>query len=238
MTNKERSFQEKFEAYLRMQAAREKRSKERRADSKPTFYDLFNSTPPGVVDMQDRLREANMDIFDPFLCDEDGRTYWALIDRSVRPDYNNGQQMFKNDPLGSLLEQLRKDGKIPHVNPKVPLSSRFSVHWYIQDEYVFPALAKFLGVTDAVEKRRIEISRPTIKECVLSFGTTRPHLGLATWEWTNDWHFELLGGFLPVSLPLVYGNRERAGLTTQPYDSTIPFNAIAFRPVIKFPPQG
>lgn len=68
----------------------------------------------------------------------------VLIDTRLKPAYNNGKQMFKNDNLlGPIIERLREKGEIADYNPR---SSRFNVSAEEWQDRVRPALAVFLGV--------------------------------------------------------------------------------------------
>jgi len=40
---------------------------------------------------------------------------WILIDKTIRPNYRNGNQVHENDPFGVLMERLRKEGKVGSI---------------------------------------------------------------------------------------------------------------------------
>jgi len=51
---------------------------------------------------------------------------WYLADFTIGANYNDGTQVFQNDPLAPIITRLRQDGKIGKNN-KTPLGSRFTI---------------------------------------------------------------------------------------------------------------
>lgn len=171
---------------------------------------------------------------------------WALIDRSRRPGYNNGEQVFYNDSLTPLLTELREKVDIRIPTTTVPLGSRFGIPPDIQDAYVFPRLIRELGLTEFARTGELRIERPTAMEFNFAGNLRYRHFGQAdTAEWLGDicvvpdygprmdvvtmYGYRLIGGSAPCG-----GLRHIA--LRQSWDSnlTVPYDAIAFRPVIKF----
>ncbi len=161
--------------------------------------------------------------------------YWGLFDKSRRPNYNGGRQMFKGDPLAPILAQARKEGRIdvpdsifPENN--VPEGSRFDVTLDEQDQVVFPQLAKILRLTENVAMVR----RPT--EMEFNFAGNLRHLHLSeagvgefagTCEWLDD-KFEGAGR-------LIGDNSDCGCFAHFPcFLSDFRYDFIAFRPLVVF----
>lgn len=53
--------------------------------------------------------------------------YWGLFDRSRRPNYYGGKQLFENDPLALSLKKGREEGKIVvfSLAKHIPETSRY-----------------------------------------------------------------------------------------------------------------
>ncbi len=153
---------------------------------------------------------------------------WALFDGSERPDYDNGKQMFKDDPLAPLLEAGRRLGQIAvpsHVSG-VPIGSRFGVSMDEQDGFVFPKLAERLRLVDAVAAGTAEVRRPTVAEFNYAGNLRYAHLGEAnTWEGFNDKFGDgrrLIGGY-----------SDDGGLSSVHYCPTgLHHDGVAFRPLV------
>lgn len=115
--------------------------------------------------------------------------FWGLLDISVRPNYNNGRQLFDNDALGNILKKGRRNGKIvvPDYLQHVPDTSRFGVSPNEQDAYVFPELAKVLNLSDKIKKGIVQTRRLTEMEFNFAGNLRYTHFGEAnTWEWLHD----------------------------------------------------
>lgn len=69
----------------------------------------------------------------------------VLVDTRLKPEYDGGKQMFKDDNLlGPIIEQLRREDKI--ANYEYGRSSRFGVSADEWEEHIKPELAKLLNL--------------------------------------------------------------------------------------------
>ena len=123
--------------------------------------------------------------------------YWGLFDKSRRPDYDGGRQVFPEDPLAPMLIKAREEGRIavPDFVKNVPEDSRFAVSPDEQDQTVFPELEEVLRLTEGAAKVR----RPTEMEFNFAGNLRYSHLGEAgAWEWLHDRFMDdcrLIGGY-------------------------------------------
>lgn len=119
----------------------------------------------------------------------------ALIDTRLKPKYDAGKQMYKNDNLlGPIIEDLRRAKKIVEYGPQ---SSRFGVSADEWETRIKPVLAQKLGLDESQIRLEREIEANVIPQLYLYMprkddGTTD------TWEWREE-YFEdrghrLLGG--------------------------------------------
>ncbi|MBF8249643.1 MAG: hypothetical protein HW400_244 [Candidatus Levybacteria bacterium] len=105
---------------------------------------------------------------------------WVLIDKTVRPDYQNGKQLHENDSFGPLLKRLRKEKKIQTVKG-IPDTSRFGISPDELTQVVLPEIAKILGVDASAVRLPKEI------EFNIIGNFEHPEWGKAnTWEWFAD----------------------------------------------------
>lgn len=51
---------------------------------------------------------------------------WMIVDETPKPEYDNGTQMYKNDPFAAILEKLREEGQITQLE-HIPKGSRFGI---------------------------------------------------------------------------------------------------------------
>lgn len=81
------------------------------------------------------------------------RRGWYLADFTVGADYDDGLQVFRNDPLSSIITRLRQEGRVGEYD-KGPTGSRFAI--VPKDEWplVLAELTKELGLKP--EKFRLE----------------------------------------------------------------------------------
>lgn len=146
---------------------------------------------------------------------------WYLADFSIGVDYTDGSQVFPNDPLASIIERLRKEGKVGKYD-KTPLGSRFSIipqnEWLI----VLAEIAKEIGL----KPEQIRLER------VIEFNAIGnlydPNRGkFNTWECFED-SFE-------DSFRLFGGGRGRGGLASvYDYWSVFRIGHVAGRPLVSF----
>lgn len=170
---------------------------------------------------------------------------WALIDKSKRPGYNDGQQIFDDDPLKPILEELREKVNIDSVTTSVPHASRFGIPPHIQDTYVFPRLVNEWNLTNLKDSGKLNIGRLTGMEFNFAGNLRYNHFGESD---TAEWLQDICGvpDYGPrMDVVMVYGHRliggssrrgglEHIDLRQSDSNLVLPYNAIAFRPVIKF----
>lgn len=117
---------------------------------------------------------------------------WVLIDKTQKPDYKDGKQMYQKDPLGSIIDNLREKGKIQKVKG-IPEASRFGVSYYELTQVVLPEIASLLGVESSAVRLPKAIEFSVIGNFKHSeWGETN------TWEWFADKFgddFHLVGGY-------------------------------------------
>ncbi len=113
---------------------------------------------------------------------------WVLIDKSPKPNYDRGLQLYPNDPYASILAELRKTGKIaiPDRVKHVPETSRFGVSLDEIEGEVVPQVAQgILGIVSS----RVRVP----KEIEFNFIGNLHHP-----EWgrtnTSEWMHDGFGG--------------------------------------------
>lgn len=156
--------------------------------------------------------------------------FWGLLDVSVRPNYDNGRQLFDNDALGQILKKGRQNGKIvvPDYLKHVPDTSRFGVSPDEQDAYVFPELAKVLNLSDKVKKGQVQRRRLTEMEFNFVGNLRYPHFGEAN---TGEWLEDNFGG----GGRLYGGHSGHGGLGYVDYNWSGNLNdRLGFRPLVVF----
>jgi len=182
--------------------------------------------------------------------------FWALFDKTPRPNFNEGKQLFDNDEqLGSIIAEriTSRQENLSHV----PKTSRFGISLNDVCSFVFTDLSRRLRLEDKVKMRlenRVKkdavafIRTPKLMEFNFAGNTRYPFLGKAdTWEWLYDTldarNFLICGSSDPYNLIKegVRLQRQQIG----PFISTglaaysiaepeSSFDKVAFRPVIVF----
>lgn len=151
---------------------------------------------------------------------------WVLVDRTPKPNYDGGKQLYEDDPFGPLLKGLREEGRIqvPSGYEHVPATSRFAISADELEQAVFPEIAKFLGVEGIAEVRK-----PKGIEFNVLGNLRYPQLGETdTWEWFDD----KFGG----DRRLVGGDSDVGGLASvDRFWSGYHYDFVGFRPLIVFP---
>ncbi len=146
---------------------------------------------------------------------------WYLVDFSEGVDYADGTQVFPKDPFTSIIERLRKDGKVGKYD-KTPMGSRFAItndEWH---EVVCPEIAKELGF----KPEQIRLER-AIEFNAIGNLYDKNRGKFNTWEWFND-TFE-------VSRRLFGGFRAYGGLSdVNYYRSDFRLDFVAGRPLVSF----
>jgi hypothetical protein len=126
----------------------------------------------------------------------DGDT--VLIDTRLKPEYNDGKQMWNNDNLlGQIITSLRSSGDIDKYE-HVPQSSRFGVSSNEWEKSIKPAVAIKLGLN--IEQIRLETT--VERNAIPQIYSHMPRKGdglTSTWVWVEE-YFEgsghrLLGGY-------------------------------------------
>ena len=121
----------------------------------------------------------------------------VLVDTRLKPEYNNGKQMWKQDNLlGPIIEGLRREGKIDKYNHG-PQSSRFGVSANEWEKHIKPALATKIGLP--VNQVRLE---STVERNVIpQLYTHMPRVNdgkTDTWVWVEEYFegrgYRLRGG--------------------------------------------
>lgn len=157
--------------------------------------------------------------------------YWALLDESIRPSYNDGRQVFENDMLAGIVQRGRQQRKIavPNYLRETPDVSRFGISLDEQDRFVFPKLTRVLRLAD--KKKEAKTRRPTEMEFNFAGNLCYPHLGQTdTAEWFED-------KFVAGSR-LIGGSSDHGGLAYVHYFwSDYHDGSVAFRPLVAFPPK-
>lgn len=151
---------------------------------------------------------------------------WIIIDGSQKPEYQDGAQMYANDPFTSILSSLRESGKIekPEWTWRVASSgSRFGISYDEIQTRVNPTIAALLGVTPA------QVRLPRAMEYNLLGNLYHPEWGeTSTWEFLQE-IYEDAG-------PLLVAKKKNGGLAA--YDCTSNMHHednLGFRPLVIFP---
>ena len=148
--------------------------------------------------------------------------FWVLIDKTQKPGYKNGRQVYENDPFGDLLKQLRKDKKVQTVKGFSD-TSRFSISHDELTQVVLPEIAKLLGVESSA------VRLPKAIEFNIIGNLKHPEWGdTNTWEWFNDKFGD--------GRRLIGGRSVLGGLTDVYYDwSDRRRDRLGFRPLVVIP---
>lgn len=173
----------------------------------------------------------------------------ALIDTSVRPDFDEGRQHYGNDALERFVAMARG---IDDETYEITRGSRFGLPLRNQDDLLFPMLTNELGLNQAPGVR---VRRPTFMEFNYTGNLRYPHFGQSdTFEWFDDIYFDYQDiGWRethPVAVPqhLLGGSSRLGGLAhvegigtaVLPHGWRVRERVIqqstAFRFVVAFPP--
>ncbi len=162
--------------------------------------------------------------------------YWALADLTEQSVVEGNEIVLPPDPLGALLDELREKVPVVGIAQDVPLRARVGIPRQVQDVYLFPRLARELGLVPAVREDTVRIERPTAMEFNV-LANRYPFLGQSTTAELlqdtmdlpgSDYHVRdisvLIGG------DVRQGGAAHIGILPQALDK----RTIGFRPVIKF----
>ena len=146
---------------------------------------------------------------------------WYLADFTIGADYNDGTQVFQNDPLAPIIARLRQEGKIGKKD-KTPIGSRFAIMPKDEWPIVLAELANELGLKP--EQLRLERA---IEFNAIGNLYDKHRGGFHMWEWFAD-DFE-------DSHRLNGGNRDSGGLTNISYSwAVFRRDDVAGRPLVSF----
>lgn len=115
----------------------------------------------------------------------------VLVDIRCKPAYKKGEQMWENDLLGDIIENLREKGEIQDHQPR---QSRFSISAIEIENKISPAFAKKLGL----EPRQVRLERAVEFNVLSQMLTDTPRAKdgeIDTWLWFADF-FESAGNRL------------------------------------------
>lgn len=173
--------------------------------------------------------------WEPIVYIEGKRAAYALFDQSVRPNYNEGKQLFKDDGLVSILKKGRRSGRIlmNEWTLTVPPESRFGVSWKEIHSFVVPEVIQLSHhLSRLVEVSGTELRVPTKSHFQFAGNLRYAHLGEAnTWEWLYD------RATLSTNR-LLGGRSDHGGLETVMDDSPLSHNDhFAFRLEVLTPSQ-
>ena len=146
---------------------------------------------------------------------------WYLADFTASVDYDNGVQVYPNDPLSPIIERLRKEGKIGKYD-KTPAGSRFAIVPKNEWPIVFAELVKELGFNPG----QINLERAVEFNAIGNIYD--PNRGkFDSWEWFSD--------FFEDSYRLYGGNRGHGGLAGVGCSSSGDRGgSVAGRPLVSF----
>ncbi len=146
---------------------------------------------------------------------------WYLADFTPSVDYDNGIQVYPNDPLAPIIERLRKGGKVGKRDA-TPMGSRFSIIPQNEWPLVFTELAKEIGLNP----KQIQLERAIEFNAIGNlYDSTRGKFN--SWEWFSD--------LFEVSRRLSGGDRDDGGLADVVYYSSgYRYDDVAGRPLVSF----
>lgn len=159
---------------------------------------------------------------------------WLLWDKTTRPNYDGGRQLYYgngNDPLSHELAELRKQGAIgiSFHTQHIPTTSRFGVSTGELDRKMLPLHAQNLGVRSDLGEQVIV---PPYGLFNFIGNTRHPELGkVNTWEWMH----EKFGG----GDRLLGGRSDGGGLAGVCCSTSGGhYGSVGFRPLVVFPPKA
>jgi len=149
----------------------------------------------------------------------------VLIDIRLKPKYDAGKQMYKNDNLlGPIIEDLRRAKKIAEYEYGLQ-SSRFGISADEWEIYIKPVLAQKLGLDESQLRLEREIEANVIPQIYL-YMPRKDDGKTNTWEWREE-YFEDRGRRLSG------GHSQNGGLADVFYDpSDGRWRFISFRPLV------
>lgn len=122
--------------------------------------------PPEAINLSPYLDEAALVVIDP----------------RMKPNYENGRQMYQHDAsfLGEIIGRMRRNGVIPtrrYIEP----GSRYAISWAEIHRFLLPEIAKALGL------KRDQVRLPRLVEFSFLSNCFYPQWYQGnTWEWFED----------------------------------------------------
>ncbi len=154
------------------------------------------------------LREQNRALVADRLVALEGIT--VLLDTRLKPNYDNGRQMYQDDDfLGSIIANLRKQGKILKYEYG-PQSSRFGVSADEWENHIKPVLASKLNLNP----NQLRLERTIEANVIPQLYTHMPRKddgNTNTWVWYEEYFEDRAGR-------LYGGNSDDGGLAFVDYD--------------------
>lgn len=149
---------------------------------------------------------------------------WAAMETIARPNYNDGIQLLENDALASVLEDLRKAGRIdiPDWCKHIPPVSRFGV----SPQEVGGPIAARVAEIGKVDKQNVDV--PTYAAFNYFGNLAHPEFGE-----TDTW--EVLADALRDGGCLIGGCRGIGGLSCVDWHPRDRRGDLAFRFRVVFP---
>ena len=146
---------------------------------------------------------------------------WILVDNTPKPAYENGAQMYQNDPLRRRLADLQTAGSIPTTSVS---GSRFNISWDQRKQHIDPMLTDLLQLSG--EKGYVTVpSEASFNVLGNMFHTEWGETN--TYEWLND--------SFGTARRLYGGDSDLGGLADVHYWlSDDPRNGLGFRPLVVF----
>jgi len=144
---------------------------------------------------------------------------WILIDERPKPQYDNGNQMYEDDILAPVLEDLRKKGLIAGYKEK---GSRNVSN----DEFNKPEVKETFAKALKIKPEQLELPKAVLFNYIGN--KSHPEWGNTnTWEWFQD---EYTSGSR-----LNGGDSGNGGLSYADYASSgFRFDSLGFRPSVRF----
>lgn len=155
---------------------------------------------------------------------------WMIVDETPKPEYNEGRQMYENDPFAPLLTQLREEQHITvtGATEHIPNGSRYGISYEELVGRVYLEIGNMMGV-DSVGLDTWVRSLFAIEFNILN-SIHNPHFGknsttaewlIDTWQEDSGEPSRLCAGALDITY---FPHQDQYGRT----------DILGFRPIIEF----